>query len=147
MDAAHDLPDLVRFAQLIIGRAQRVVEYLDARGPAFGLHECLHFRVVNCAYFVLVEEIDDFGVVSNKTKPVALKHEISGIDPAIAQQDAARLRRTAADPLVAPAGGADHGYRHRLRVDKIAEGRRDRLRGGHLLGNLNHRNSFTLARR
>jgi hypothetical protein len=104
VDAAHDLPDLVGLAQLIVGRAQRVVEYLDARGPAFGLHQCLHFRVVDLAHFVLVEEIEDFGVVSNKTKPVALKREIAGIDPPIAQHDAAGLRRTAADPLVAPAG-------------------------------------------
>src|SRR6266545_2046807 len=56
MRAAHDLADLARLAQRVVGRAQRVIEYDDALGPALGLHQRFHFRVIGALYFVLVEE-------------------------------------------------------------------------------------------
>jgi hypothetical protein len=91
MDAAHDLADLVGLAQLVIGGAQGVVEYLDARSAGLGLHQRLHLRVINPVHFILVEEIDDSGMVMDKAEPVALQHEIVGLEPAVMQRDPATL--------------------------------------------------------
>ena len=81
----------------------------------------------------------------DKAKPVALQLKAVGIEPAVAQHDVALLGRASTNALIASAGCADQGDRHRLRIDKIAEGCFQRLRGGDRFGDLNHAGSFTFC--
>src|SRR5260370_2065124 len=94
--AAHDLADLACLALIRVGGAQRVIEYDHARGAALGLHQRLHLRVVDLAYFVFVEEIGDLGVVTDKTEALAIERKRPSVQPRIADGHAAWIRRAAA---------------------------------------------------
>ena len=107
MHAAHDLADLGGLAQLLIRRAQGVIEHDDALGAALGFHQRFHLRVIDPADLALVVEIADLGVVMDKAKAVALEREAVGIGPAVAQHDAMRVGFAAAGSQIGGAGRAD----------------------------------------
>ncbi len=94
--AAHDLADLACLALIGVGGAQRVIEYDHARGAALGLHQRLHLRVVDLAYFVFVEEIGDLGVVTDKTEALAIERKRPSVQARIADGDAMGIERAAA---------------------------------------------------
>src|SRR6516165_6415064 len=115
-----------------------MVENRAPTRPALGLHQCFHLRVVNPPDLVLVEEIDDLGVVPDKAEPIALESETVNLEPPVTQDYTMLFRHAAAHPPVAAARLADQGDRHLLGIDKIAERRLDRFRGGVQFGQLNH---------
>ena len=118
MDPADRIADFGGLAQCFVGGAQSVVEDDDPMGAALRHHQPLHLRVIDPADLVLVVEIGDAGVVTDKAEAVTLERKLACMVPAIAQRDA-MLLRPAADPLVGGAGRADEGDRHRLGIDGV----------------------------
>src|SRR5262249_36064392 len=75
MHARHDLANSARLAQIIIGRTQRVIEYKYPRGASLGFNEIFDLRVIDLAHFLVVEEVANFGVMTQKSKTLLLEYE------------------------------------------------------------------------
>ena len=116
-----------------------MVEDDDAPCPALTLHQGFHFRVVDPADLVLVVEIGDPRVVTDKAEAVLFEREIDGVEPAVADRHPVLLGSAAAGALVGGAGRPHQGHRHSLGVDKIIESRVERFALGVEFGELNHR--------
>jgi len=93
MHARHHLADLVLLAQLVVGRAQRVVEYDDALGAALRLHQRFYLRVVDVLNLIIVKEIDDLGIVRHEAEAVAVEYEV--LVPSVMDRDLVRIGRAA----------------------------------------------------
>src|SRR5439155_1418447 len=96
-------------AQILVRRAQGVIEYEDALGAALGFYQRFHLRVVNSADLVFVVKIGDLGVVMHKAEAVALQRKAVGVGPAIVQTHAVGVRFTTSGPRVDRARPADQG--------------------------------------
>src|SRR5437762_2948571 len=101
--AADDLANLFRFAQFVIGGAQRVIKNDDAFGAALGFDQRLHLRIVDPADFILVVEVGDIGVVAQEAKSMALQREFLRMGTAVMNGYAARIG-LAARARIAAAG-------------------------------------------
>src|SRR5262249_44758991 len=142
--AAHDLADLARLTLVVVGGAQGMVEDDDARGAALGLHQRLHLRIIDAADLVVVEEVDDLGVVANETEAMAIERERVGAAPRIVDRRAVRIWR-------APRARCGWGRRARLReqllavVENVVDGRLDGFADRFPFDNLYHGQLLRLA--
>jgi len=84
-------------------------KHLDPGRTLSGLHQCCHLGVIDSAHLVLVEEVDDLGVMANKAKPVALTARTRSASWRPLRIVTRWGRLASAEPLVAAAGGADQG--------------------------------------
>ena len=125
--ARHDFADLEPLARHIVPAAQRMVEHDDARSAAFGFHQLFHFRIVDASNFLLVEEVGDFGVVTNEAKALAVELQVPGERAAIVDDDQPRVDRAAAD--VERARATRLGKNLHTVVDQIIQRRVDRRNG------------------
>ncbi|HZU90482.1 MAG TPA: hypothetical protein VE993_14610 [Stellaceae bacterium] len=147
MHAAHDVADLGRLAQGVVGGAQGVVEHDDAQGAALGLHQSFHLRVVDAADLFLVVEIADLRVVTDKAEAFPFQAKTVRIGPTVADDDPMRVRLAAAGPRVPAAGRRHQRDRLQVGVEKIVESRFDRFRSAVEFGELRHGASFACAGR
>src|SRR6476661_4357811 len=76
MHTAHDLPDLLNLAQLVVRRAQGMVEYHHPRGADLGFYQSLHLGVLDSPNLLRVEKVLDLGVMSDEAETILLQHEL-----------------------------------------------------------------------
>src|SRR4051812_24394057 len=96
MYAAHRLADFPALAVIIIGGAPGVIEDDDAGRAAFGLHQGFHFRIIDPAHFILIEEVAHAGLVAHETKAIAIECEVAREGTAVVDTHLPRVRGAAA---------------------------------------------------